>query len=325
MPLLFAGLFFLLFSAVSVSAGSVTTFYKDGALIVRDAIAVNGVIETPLSAGLLDGTLRVVPTAGTAIVSVETGQARLDSRSAKELEILSEQRQRLDDRLQALATREEIFKSAAKSQGGKTPRKSKSNPDPMQSIRQGTDFAIAQLETVYTTRRRTEQEIKKLDARITLARKNGRSGENTARITVTPARGRVTLRYATSVLGWQPHYDMHLAGDGILKLRFSARISENSGGQEIRVSPASLADSATAPTFAVARSGRATLADYRFPVSEEHYGDGIYNQYSGKISNTGTEYLPAGEADLYRHGAYLGRFRFEGLSSGRGRVISVGH
>jgi hypothetical protein len=62
----------------------------------------------------------------------------------KELDTLLEQRNRLGDRLQALETREEIFKSATKSQSGKAPRKTRANPDPMLTIRQGTEFAIAQ-------------------------------------------------------------------------------------------------------------------------------------------------------------------------------------
>ena len=81
--------------------------------------------------------------------------------------------------LQALATREEIFKSAAKSQGGKAPRKSKANPDPMQAIRQGTEFAIAQLEAVYTSRRRTEQEIRRIDSRIAAAKNQWPPGRKT--------------------------------------------------------------------------------------------------------------------------------------------------
>jgi hypothetical protein len=315
---------FILLSAVAASAGSSMTCYSDGTIVVREAVAIKGVVEVPLAAGFIDGTLKVDPAAGTTLVNVEISPARLDSRSDKELEALTEQRQRLEDRLRALVTREEIFKSAAKSQSGKAPRKTKSNPDPMQTIRQGTDFAIAQLETVYTTRRKTEQEIKKIEARITAARKSARSGESSVRITTSSAHGRVTIRYATSERAWLPHYDMHLAGDGFARLNFSALVVGNFGGYLLRVSPASLTESATAPTFPVTQNGRAALANYRFPVSEESYGDGIYNNFSGRITNTSGQHLPSGEAGLYKSGSYLGRFRFEGLSSGRSRVVSMG-
>lgn len=315
---------FILFCAALASAASSATCYRDGVVVVKESAAIKGVAEVPLAAGLLEGTLKVEPAAGTTILNVDITPARLDSKSDKELEALAEQRQRLEDRLKALTTREEIFKAAAKSQSGKAPRKTKSNPDPMQTIRQGTDFAIAQLETVYTARRKTEQEIRRTDARIAVVRKSARSGESSARITVTPATGRLTIRYATSERGWYPRYDMHLAGDGFARLQFSARIVGNFGGYLLRVSPDSLAESATAPTFPVTQSGSATLASYRFPISEEQYGGGIYNHFSGRLTNTSTQHLPPGETGLYKSGAYLGKFRFDGLSSGKSRVISMG-
>ncbi|MEI6702299.1 MAG: hypothetical protein WCL71_02025 [Deltaproteobacteria bacterium] len=324
MPVYIICLLLILLSAVSASAGGSTTCFSDGTIFVREADAIKGVVEVPLTSGLIDGTLKVDPAVGTTIVNVDITQVKLDSRSDKELVALTEQRQRLEDRLLALDTREEIFKSAAKSQSGKAPRKTKANPDPMQTIRQGTDFAIAQLETVYTTRRKTEQEIKKIDARIAVARKSARSGESSARITVTPARGRVTIRYATSERAWLPHYDMHLAGDGFARFQFSARTVVNFGGYLQRISPGSLAESTTASTFPVTQGGSATLASYRFPLSEEHHVEGIYNNFSGRLTNTSTQHLPPGETVLYKNGAYLGRFRFEGLSSGRSRVISMG-
>ncbi|MDD5285631.1 MAG: hypothetical protein PHD54_07205 [Desulfuromonadaceae bacterium] len=314
----------ILLSAVAASAGGNMTCYIDGTIVVRDEAAIKGMVEVPLAAGLLDGTLKVVPAAGTTLLNVEISSARLDNRSRKEIETLTEQRQRMEDRLRALAIREEIFKSAAKSQSGKAPRKTKSNPDPMQAIRQGTDFAIAQLESVYTTRRKTDQEINRIDARIAAARKSAHSGESSARISVTPARGRVTIRYATSERAWLPFYDMHLAGDGFARLQFSARIMRNFDGYLLRISPGSLAENATAATFPVSGGGSAIFASYRFPLSEENYGTGIYNYFSARITNSGKQHLPAGEAGLYKSGAYLGKFRFEGLSSGRSRVISMG-
>jgi len=323
MPIYTICLLFMLLSAAAVSAGSSVTCYRDGNIVVREADAVKGVIDVPLAAGFIDGTLKVEPAAGSTILSVDIGSARLDSKSDKELEARTEDR-RLEDRLKALATREEIFKSAAKSQSGKAPRKTKSNPDPMQAIRQGTDFAIAQLETVYTARRKSEQEIKKIDARIAVARKNARSGESSASIAITPARGRVTIRYATSERCWLPHYDMHLSGDGLARIQLSARTVGIFAGQLLLISPGSVTESGTAATFPAVKGGGAVLANFRFPVSEERYGDGIYNSFSGRITNNSLQYLPPGDAVLYRKGAYLGKFRFEGISSGKSRVVSMG-
>lgn len=319
-----AAIFALTAGSTLAHADSSITFYRDGAVFQREASAVKGVAEVPLEPGLLEGTLKVIPASGTTILGVEISAARQDGKSGRELEGLTEQRQRLEDRLQALATREEIFKAAAKSQSGKAPRKTKTNPDPMQTIRQGTDFAIAQLEAVYTARRKTEQEIKKIDSRIVAVKRNGRSGESTARINVTPARGRLTVQYATSEVGWFPQYDLHLTGSGTAKLLFSAKITSNYSGYVHRVSAASLADAGTAGTFTALPGGIARLAAYQLPIEEESYDSGIYNRFSGRLSNTSTQYLPPGETGLYKVGAYLGRFRFEGLSSGRSSVVSLG-
>jgi hypothetical protein len=59
-------------------------------------------------------------------------------------------------------------------------------------------------------------------------------------------------------------------------------------------------------------------------MAEESYSGEIFNRFSGLITNSSPHYLPAGEAGLYREGAYLGEFIFEGLSSGRSRVVSLG-
>lgn len=313
----------IVFSASAASAENKITFYRDGALIQQEAGGVKGVVELPLADGLLENSLNIVPAPGTSILAVEVRKTAQRSKSDKELETLFEQRRRFDDRLQALATREEIFKAAAKSQSGKAPRKTKANPDPMQAIRQGTDFAIAQLEAVYTARRKTEQEIRKVDGQIASTKKSGRAAESGVHIIVTPARGRVTLRYATSERGWQPQYNLYVTGSGTALLQLSARIAGSSGGYRTLVSSGSIADSAPAAALTLP-AGSTTPLSYKLPLVDERFGDGIFKQFSGRITNTGTEYLPPGDSGLFRSGAYLGRFRFEGLSSGRSRVISFG-
>lgn len=319
-----AGILMLTAGAAVAQASSSITFYRDGAVVERDAAALKGVAEVPLEAGLLEGTLKVVPASGTKILGVEISAMRPEGKSGRELEALGEQRQRLEDRLQALATREKIFTAAAKSQSGKAPRKTKANPDPMQSIRQGTDYAIAQLEAVYSSRRKTEQELKKIDSRMAAIKRSGRSGESVVRISVTPPHGKLSVRYATSEIGWQPRYDLHLNGSGSAQLQLSAKITANYKGYLQRVSAASLSEASEAATFPAAAGGSAKLALFQLPIEEENYGSGIYNQFSGRLNNTSTQYLQPGETGLYKNGAYLGRFRFEGLSSGRSRQISSG-
>lgn len=310
-------------SASSVGAESLVTFYRDGALYQQEAVAVKGVIYTPLAAGLQENSLNITPAPGTIILSVETDHASSVSSVDKETSSLTEQRLRLEDRLQALETREAIFTAAAKSQSGKAPRKTKGNPDPIQAIRQGTDFAIAQLEAVYTARRKTTQEMKKVDARLAAVRKNNTSAENSIRINVTPPRGRVTIRYATAEPGWQPHYNLHLTGAGSSQLQLFARIPGKINGYQLRVSSGSLAESPGAKTFPV-QVGSTLLSSYDLPITEERYSEGIYNRFSGMMTNSTPYYLPAGDSGLFRRGNYLGKFRFDGLSSGRSKTITMG-
>lgn len=312
------------FSAPSAFAENKITFYRDGTLLQQEAGAVKGIIDVPLNAGLLEQTLTAVPAPGTTILQVETRKNDSGNALNSEYETLSEQRRKLEDRLQALETREAIFTSAAKAQSGKAPRKTKTNPDPMQTIRQGTDFAIAQLEAVYTARRRATQEIQKLDARLTAARKSSQPAEHSMRLIVSPPRGKVTIRYATSAVGWQPQYNLHLLGDGTARLQLSARVTAGGRGYQLRVSPGSLAESTRAETFPVL-SGSVVMASYVLPLTEARYVEGIFNHFSGILTNSSNSFLPPGDSGLFRGGAYLGKFRFEGISSGRSRSISIGN
>lgn len=311
----------MLFWASSVLAANTVTLYRDGALFQQDATAAKGVVLLPLAANLLEHTLTVAPAPGTTILGVET--VRKESGTDKELEMLTEQRRRLEDRLQALDAREAIFTTAAKSQSGKAPRKTKSNPDPIQAIRQGTDFAIAQLEAVYTARRKTTREIHNIDARLAAAKKGRQASEYSVRITVTPARGNVTLRYATSTLGWQPQYNLYLLKNGAARLQLSALLTGSVRGYQTRVSSGLLAEHGSIETLPL-QAGSTVLASYQLPLSDEQFTEGVFNRYYGKVTNSSPGYLPPGESGLYRNGTYMGKFRFEGFSSGRSRVISLG-
>lgn len=323
MRITLACLCIIAFSANAAPAADTITYFRDGTLIQRDGAAAKGIIDIPLAAGFLEQTLTVAPAPGTTILGVERVKAGPRNPADKEVKTLTERRQKLEDRLQALETREAIFTSAAKAQSGKAPRKSKANPDPMQAIRQGTDFAIAQLEAVYTARRRTTEEIRDIDARLAASGKDAKSTTNSVRIAVTPLRGKVTLRYATSDRGWRPRYNLHLTGGGTARLQIYAQMAGNRRGFQVRVSPGALAESALAETFPLRSEGE-LLASYLMPITEESYTGGIFNRFSGLITNSSPHYLPRGESGLYRGGTYLGQFIFEGVSSGRSRPLSLG-
>lgn len=298
------------------------TYYRDGALHQLETGATRGLIQVPLPADLLEQTLTVIPATGTTILNVETAKREAAS-GGKELETLTEQRRRLEDRLQALETREAIFTAAAKSQSGKAPRKTKANPDPLQAIRQGTDYAIAQLEAVYTARRKATQEMGKIDSRLAALRKDQQRSEQTVRIEVTPPRGKVTIRYGTSERGWQPRYKLQLTGNSSAQLLLTAHITGGEKGQQLRVSSGSLSDNSGAESVPPQHNS-VLLATYLLPIADEWFSAGLYNRFSGRVTNTGHTYLPPGESILLRNGAYIGKFVFEGLSSGRSSVISFG-
>ena len=313
-------------AAVASAGGRSATFFSDGAVVELEAVAVKGIAEIPLPAGMLAGTLRIRPERGTRIQRVDTQQLRPDSKREKELAALIEQRGRLEDRLGALATREEIFTSAAKSQSGKAPRKTKSNPDPLQSIRQGTDFAVAQLETVYTAQRTARQEIRRIDARIASAQKGGKSAESFARVAVSPKNGRVVARFALGVPGWTPWYDIRIDNKGGSALvTLYGHVPAFLDGYKLHVSSTSLAGAAPETPIVPATAGqRARLAEYRMSVGEERFGDGLLPSFAFMLKNSTGTHLPAGEAAFFRAGEYLGTIRFAGMSSGRSTMISSG-
>lgn len=313
---------FVIIAAGYAFATNNITYFLDGTLIKREAVAVKGVINLTLPDSLIGQTLSVVPASGTSIIGVKNYVSDSIVSYNKSQESMNEQRLRLKDRLEALDTREAIFTAAAKSQSGKAPRKTKSNPDPMKAIRQGTDYAIAQLEAVYTSRRRTNQEIKKIDALLGASFKNRVKAANSLKINVTPPNGRVTVSYATAVVGWQPQYNLRLTGAESAILELYPRITGNEPGYMIFVSPDKVDGSSTKEIFKVS-TNEAVLLTLHLPINNIKYDDGIFRHFSGVITNNSKRYLPPGESGFYRNGAYLGKFRFEGVSSGQNRVITL--
>jgi hypothetical protein len=319
-------LYLLFITALSTSAQARSvTFYSDGAMVEMNLVAVKGTMDIALPSGMIEGSLRIRPERGTTIQRVDILPVILDKDSGeKEMDSLIEQKNRLNDRLQALAKREEIFTTAAKSQSGKAPRKTKTNPDPMQSIRQGTDFAIAQLEAVYTARRKTEQDIRRLDSRIAAAKRGRNGAETIARVLVSPVKGKISIKYALSQHGWVPRYDIHLNGDGTAVIHLSGQLPGTFAGFLLKASPARLSESATASVYPAQSGPVARLASFRFPVTEELFRTGVQTAFSCILNNTGTTDLPPGEAGIYRKSEFVGGFRFEGISSGKVKRISTG-
>ena len=317
-------LILLTFAGSALADNKTVTFFSDGALVEVESTAVRGNFECPLPGSMIENSLRIKPLAKTVIQHVDILSTRLDSRSDLELERLLERKNLLEDRLQALATREEIFKAAAKSQSGKAPRRTKANPDPMQSIRQGTEFAIAQMEAVYTARRKTVQDIHRINGRIAEVRKGDTGAVTVARVSVSPQNGRMRIRYALMGQGWTPRYDIRLKGDGSADLTLYGQLPDSFKGYRLQASAGKLSDSAGTPPYPVTAGSLARLAEFRLSADGEKYDDGVSTSFSAVMTNRSRTYLPVGNASIYRNGEYLGHVRFEGISSGRSKRISTG-
>ena len=301
------------------------TFFSDHALVELELHSNQGFLIIPLPAQAIDGTLRVTPLAGTTIQRVEIVPARQEEKHAKELKSLLEQQNRLQDRLQALSTREEIFKAAAKSQSGKAPRKTKANPDPIQTIRQGTDFALAQLERVHAAQRTTEDELLRIDQRRAVIQERGAADTGTlAKVTVHPKTGRVRAIYALAESAWSPRYDLRLDNSGMARLSLYGNLPQGFDDYTIKAAFGPLTTIPSAGSFSLASGSSTKLAEYQLPASVEFFENTLRPSFSYILTNTTPVHLPAGEATLYYSNEYRGQPRFEGISSGRSRRFTSG-
>ncbi len=290
--------------ATTALAGQLTVF-SDGSLLELTGTAQKGLVEVTMPTQIRQGSLRVIPSPGTTIGQVDLVPCRMPLRQQKELDALTEQELRLKDRLQALDTRESIFTAAARAQSSRPPRKSKTNPDPVASVRQGTDFAIAQLEAVYTARRRTGQELERLTARIARLRETAPHGP-TVRIRVTPARGQVTVAALLEGGGWQPRYELRLDGAGNARLTQQALFTRIPAGCSVRFAPGPIKDGLPRQTIPLRPGEPTTIASWRLPVSTAVITPEPLTSFAVTLSNgTGTT-LPAGEVAVYFTGTFLG-------------------
>jgi hypothetical protein len=287
------------------------TLYSDAALLELEAVARKGVVEITLPARIADNSLRIKPLEGSTIGKVDLLPPRAPEKSLRELEALTEQKSRLEDRMKALEARESIFAAAAKSQSAKAPKKSKANPDPMLSIRQGTEFAIAQLEAVITARRRTEQELKKIEARIAVVRRQSASGQ-LLKVQVAPSGGKIRITALMQEGGWKPRYEIRLNNDHQAAVAMFADSVTVPEGFAVSISSSKISDSARAKLFQLLPGGQNRLAEWRFPLENEQLGSGPVSSFSLGFRNSTDLNLPAGEALLYSQGEFIGTTVFPG-------------
>lgn len=296
---------FLVASTSSEAAQRELTVFSDGALIEIEAVAVKGIAELALPMPIRDSSLRVKPVGNASIEQVALLPFKMPEKIQRELDQLTEQKERLEDRLKALDTKEGIFEAAAKSQSSKAPRKTKTNPDPLASVRQGTDFAIAQLEAVFTARRRAEQELKRIGNRIDQLTRDAVGGP-TARVAVSPANGRVRIAALLAGNGWQPRYELRLDGSGTARLTQLALAGTPPAGYSARVTPAALSDGMPQGTTPLLLGKATPLTSWLLPVTRQQVTSAPLTSFSLTLHNTSGHALPAGEVVVYHQGEFLG-------------------
>ena len=299
------------------------TLFSDTSLIEVEVVAKRGVAEFSFPAPIKEATLRVRPLDNSnSIGRVDLLPFKTSDRLQKELDSLTEQKNRLEDRLKALDTREGIFAAAAKSQSSKAPRKTKTNPDPMTSVRQGTDFAIAQLEAVFTARRRAEQDLKRVEGKLAGLQKTAVGGP-TVRVSVTPATGRIKVAALLKDGGWTPRYDIRIQGNGTALLSLAAHSSVSLlEGYTISVTPAAVSAGQPPQTYPFSTTGSAHLADWQLPTEKEQVTTSPVPSFSLILKNSSTAPLAAGKAAIYYAGEYLGTTDFPGLAAGATTTVT---
>jgi len=294
----------LLLFAQPVSAGQKSvTLYLDGARVEQDLAAGDGYQECPLPDSYSPGSLRVKPVAGANVLRVELVPAERDRRRARDIARLEERISELQDRMQALSRQEEIFSAAVRAQSGKAPRKTKANPDPVGSLQRGTDFALAQLESVYRGKRKCRHSLEALERELATARK----GTAVARIWLSGGRAR--LSYSMSGERWIPSYDFRWSGEAAGELVLHATLPASEKGVQYLVSTGTLAQGV--PAKAV-RGEFATLARYPVTLTAATPAGGTPAKFTFTELAAG---LPPGEAAAFWRGEYLGSGRFSGAGA----------
>lgn len=319
-----AAVFLILFSAMpAMAAVRSIVYYLDGARVKGESTAVKGYLEIALPGNVISDSLHIRPDGKVSIARVEIEPARVNPKLEKEIKVLLERKILLEDRLKALDVREEIFKAAAKSQSSKAPRKTKNNPEPIATIRKGTEFAVAQLEDVYRARRKAEEGLKGVDSRLAALKKDGSIGGSVAKVWVS-GRGGVTYDYLVNGTGWVPSYDFRLGGKGEVEVTLHALLPRVERSAKTSVVLSTVAEAPVNSQLFPVGEGFCSVALFKFPLEREMEAQSILGNFAFSFRNISSQRLIAGEGSIYRGGEYYGKIRFSGCLPGETKEIIAG-
>jgi len=310
----------LLFLSLSLSLplqgaeAGVILRYLDGSLVEERVPLKGGKCEVKLPPTFVEGSLRVVPPPGGVIDDVRFVPVTISAERKRELDRLLREREGLEDRLKALAVKEEIFARAARSQSSRTPKKTKTNPDPLATIREGTSYAVAQLEGVYRSRRETERRIGEIDRRLPLLRGEPRGVGSRVVVTASSA-DRVTIRYLDRTGGWTPRYRIELGErESLLLIQ-----SDQQGG---RVVPDRIG---SRETTAWGVTGKQTAASVTCTTESLTVTPAGVDRIDAVLVCPMERPLPEGEVICIRHGAFAGAGSMQWRDSNRLFLVCGGH
>ncbi|MBT0662924.1 hypothetical protein KI809_01320 [Geobacter pelophilus] len=307
----------------AVAGGKSITWYLDGAKVEQVLALGNSYRELLLPATMLTGSFRAKPLGEARLARVELEPVKPGKGEEKELAYLDKRREELQDRLKALRVKEEIFKATAKSQGSKAPKRTRTNPEPLAAIRQGTDFAISRLEEVYSAMRKAERELRDLDRKQSALRKNEKVSGTVAKLWLAGKRGTVQLSYIISGEGWTPCYDIRVA-NGSAELTLMARLPDLPKADSLLVIPAELAASGNMAPIPIVAGKAAKVAVFRLPVIAEKQLPALQKTVEITLRNDSGRYLPSGDATGFWHEEFLGRTGFAGLKPAESTVLTFG-
>jgi len=306
----------LLLWSTPLFAARGVVLYLDGAVVTREETARKGYLEIPVPPAARPGSLAIKPVDGAKILRVQLVSRQPARKTEKELAAIADRQELLQDRLKALSIREDVFRSAAKSQSAKAPKRTKANPEPLTSIRQGTDYAISQLESVFQAKRRVDKELKQLEEKRARLVRDEQVGGSVARVWTSPASARVVATYLQSDRSWQPAYEVRVEGAERAQFAILPAGVSLQQGESGKLVLSGLADGRSVPQW--------NYADAFTPVNvtglqiaNKIDAGGQLPRLSLAMTNTTGMHLPAGELACYADGAYLGIGRFPGLEAGK--------
>ncbi len=296
------------------TAARIFSLFLDGALVEQQESARNGYVEFSLPGGAAAESFRIKPGKGVTITRVLTSPLKPAKSVARELASLTDREGLLHDRLKALSVREEIFKSAAKSQSAKAPRRTRTNPEPLSAIKQGTDYAIAQLEAVYQSKRKTEKELALLAERRSRIQKDEAVAGTLVKVWVNPVTAGVTASWLQSDRFWTPAYQLRLAASGEALLALYANGVTLVKGESANLHLSGV-QSAASGGF-VYKSD--TIPLQQLPLKLVSIQGGTPQiPLTMSLVNTSVTNLPPGDTACFQNGIYMGKGMFQGADAGK--------